>query len=385
MNHQENQKMIDWNKYRGEFPHLQNRIYLNHAAISPQNLRAKAAMENFWKDRLENNIGFWPDAIDRKDELKEKISRLINAGQEQIALVANTSAGLNILAGGLKWRRGDRILLNDFEFPSNVIPFLNLQRLGVQVDFVRHRNGEIRVEDILQKIKPRTRLISISFVEFLNGFRNDLKTIGEICRERGIIFSVDAIQGLGALKLDVENFQIDFLSSGGHKWLMWPAGLGFVYISSRIFDHVYPAQAGWLSVKTPWNFFDYRQGFAPGARRFECGTFNTGAIISANATLEMMLEIGPEEIEKKILENTDLLMRELSNMGFELFSPLENQHRSGIVTFFHPDAENLANYLKQNRVTISLREGGIRVSPHFYNNETDLESFLENLSQFDKR
>ncbi len=376
--------MTDWQTYRNLFPHLPEQIYLNHAGIAPLNTRAKEAIENLLQFRNKKDIEFWPAALEEKKHLKELIGKLINAPAANLALVPNTSAGLNILSLGLDWHSGDRVLLNNFEFPSNVIPFRGLKRLGVELDFVEHRQGTISLEDLEAKIHPRTRVLSISFVEFLNGFRNDLRAIGELCRRHNIIFSVDAIQGLGALQLDVQDMQIDFLSTSGHKWLMWPAGLGFVYISPRIFDQLYPTMAGWLSVKTPYDFFNYFQEFAPDANRFETGTFNTIGIIGAKATLKMMLEIGPANIEEKVLQNTDYLINRLQEAGYRLFTDPSPEYRSGIVTFFHPRAEEVVKYLKERRITVSLREGKIRVSPHFYNNQDDLDVFLNALFEFDK-
>ncbi len=377
--------MINWQTYRKFFPHLPEQIYLNHAGIAPLNSRSRQAMEKLLHLRNQEDIEFWPAALEEKEHLKTLIGQLIHAPASNIALVPNTSAGLNILALGLDWQPGDRVLLNNFEFPSNVLPFRGLKRLGVELDFVEHREGKILLEDLEAKIHPRTRLLSISFVEFLNGFRNDLKAIGEICRRHDLIFCVDAIQGLGALQMDVQDMQIDFLSTSGHKWLMWPAGIGFVYISPRIFDHLYPAIAGWLGVQTPYDFFNYFQDWAPDARRFETGTFNTLGILGARATLEMMLEIGPAPIEQKVLQNTDYLIKRLQEAGYRLFTDPSPEHRSGIVTFFHPRAEEAVKYLKEHRVTVSLREGKIRVSPHFYNNPEDLDVFLETLLKFDKK
>lgn len=374
--------MTETENYRHYFPHLSRQIYLNHAAISPVNSRARQAVEEFLSLRMETNIEFWPEALEQKQRLKELIGKLIHASPENIALAPNTSAGLNILALGLDWKPGDRILLNNFEFPANVIPFLNLQQRGVEVDFVSHRDGRLEPEDFEAKIHPCTRLLSISFVEFLNGFRNDLSRFSRLCRERNIIFAVDAIQGVGALQMDVEKMGIDFLAAGGHKWLMWPAGTGFAYISPRIFEQLHPAQAGWLSLQTPWNFFDYRQPFAPDAGRFEPGSFNTMGIVAATASLKMMLEIGPAAIEKRVLENTDYLIGKLQQAGYRLFTDVRLPHRSGIVSFFHPRAEELFHFLKNNRITVSLREGAIRVSPHFYNNRQDLDQFLDAVKRF---
>jgi selenocysteine lyase/cysteine desulfurase len=374
--------MTDWNAYRALFPHTKDQLYLNHAAIAPMNNRSLQAISEFMNYRLKENIQFWPEALERKAYFLELIGKLLNVHRDTIALVQNTSAGLNILALGLDWKAGDRILLNDFEFPSNVIPFQNLRRLGVEIDFVSHKDGRLDLEDIKKKIQPRTKILSISFVEFLNGFRNDMKALGEICRENDIIFSVDAIQGLGALDLNATETHIDFLSCGGHKWLMWPAGMGFAYISHRIFDRIYPAQAGWMSLEVPFDFFNYEQPWASTAQRFEPGVFSTISIIGATATLEMMLEIGLENVEERILSNTGYLIDALMTQGFKLFTDPAPAHRSGIVTFYHPDGEAVFDYLKENKVTVSLREGKIRVSPHFYHDRDDLEKFMKILMDF---
>jgi selenocysteine lyase/cysteine desulfurase len=368
--------MVNWENYRRLFPHLPDQIYLNHAAVAPQNLRSQLAVKEYVEIRLEKNIEFWPQALEKKSYFRDLIGKLIDGSPDNIAITSNTSAGLNILALGLNWKAGDHILLNDFEFPSNVIPFLNLKRLGVEIDFVQHRDGVISLEDIAAKINPRTRILSISFVEFLNGFKNDLKAISNICRERNIIFSVDAIQGLGGLQMDMDEMGIDFLSCGGHKWLMWEMGIGFIYISPRIFDQIYPVQAGWLSLENPFDFFNYEQPFAPTAQRFEPGVFNTIGMTAAIATLELMLEIGPKNIEDKILANTEFLIEKIRENNIELYTRSEKQYRSGIVTFYHPDAEDLYHHLIENKVTVSLREGKIRVSPHFYNDIDDLQNFF---------
>ena len=377
--------MIDWPKYRSLFPHVTEHIYLNHAAISPMNLRAKLAIQDFLELRHGKNIEFWPDALDQKARFLKLIARLINAESDSIAPVPNTSAGLNVLALGLDWQKGDRVLLNDFEFPSNVIPFTNLRRKGVEIDFAHHQDGVIHLDNLIEKITPRTRILSISFVEFMNGFRNEMETLGKICREHDIIFCVDAIQGAGALRIDVKKWQIDFLSTGGHKWMMWPAGLGFIYISPRIFELVYPAQAGWMSLEVPFDFFNYQQPFAPNAQRFEAGVFNTMGIMGAIPTIEMMLEIGPQEIEQKVLRNTKYLMNELKLRDIKLYTDTDENHLSGIVTFFHNQAEALFEYLKKNQISVSLREGKIRVSPHFYNNTEDLNILLQTIDNFNRQ
>jgi selenocysteine lyase/cysteine desulfurase len=377
-------KRINWMKYRALFPHIDHMVYLNHAALAPMHHESLRAIEQCYYERTSGNIEFWPDVMEVKGEFKELAGCLINAAPENIAVTDSTSMGLNWLAQGLSWKPGDRIILNNFEFPSNVYPFLNLERSGVKFDFVEHRDGRLLVEDIAAKIRPETRLLSISFVEFLNGYRNDLKRIGELCRENNIIFCVDGIQGLGALHLDVQEMDIDCLVSGGQKWLMWPLGTAFFYLSPGIFDTVCPMAAGWLSVEDSWDFFDYRLKFLPTAERFEPGMFNVAGVVGANASLRMFLEIGSRDIEQRILSTTDYLIERLMEDGYSIYTPLEPEARSGIVTFHHHNAPGLYEHLKAHSVHVSLRNGFIRVSPHFYNTEEDIDCLIDLVLNFDR-
>ncbi len=372
-----------WESYRSYFPHLPSLRYFNHAAVSPVPLPAREAVEAYLRERSLDNIESWPEMLEQKQHFKEQVGRLIHARPENLAVSSGTALGLNCLAQGLDWQPGDRILLNNFEFPSNVYPFLNLQRRGVEVDFAEHRDGRILVEDLEAKVAPQTRLLSISFVEFLNGFRPDLAAVRDLCRRHDLIFCVDAIQGLGVVPLDVQELDIDFLACGGHKWLMWPLGAAFFYVSPRIWERLHPMAPGWLSVEDPWNFFDYRLDFLPTAERFETGNFNLAGVVGANASLKMFLEIGAERIYRRILHSTDYLVRQLQESGYELFTCTEPATRSGIVTFRHPRAGELHQYLNKERIHVSLRSGLIRVSPHFYNNSEDIDRLLERIHAFD--
>ncbi len=376
--------MVDWDAYRKLFPHTEHVIYFNHAAVSPLHQRSLDAIRAYQNQRSRNNIEFFPDILEEKQQFKELLGKLIHAPADSIAVTENTSMGLNWLARGISWNPGDRVILNNFEFPSNVYPFLQLQKQGVRIDFVKHRHGRIEPHDIAAMVRPETRLLSISFVEFLNGFRNDLAAIAQICQTHDIIFCVDAIQGLGALQLDVQKLGIDFLACGGHKWLMFPLGTAFFYVSPRIFDRLEPMALGWLSVENSWDFFNYELKLLPNAARFETGAFNIAGVIGAKATLQMFLEIGTQQIENRILANTDYLIKKLQQNGYELFTTTEQPHRSGIVTFYHPRAEELSAFLKQKRIIVSLREGMIRVSPHFYNTSAEIDTFLEFLDRFDQ-
>lgn len=377
--------MEKWEHYRQRFPHVAERIYLNHAALGPMHEGSLAAVEACNRERASANIEYWPDALEQKQRFKGLVGRLINGAPERIAVTENTSMALNWLAQGLTWTPGDRVLLNNFEFPSNVVPFLNLQRQGVEIDFVPHRRGRIHLDDIAAAIRPETRLLSISYVEFLNGFRNDLAAIGELCRAHDVIFCVDGIQGLGALQLDVEELGIDFLACGGQKWLMWPLGTAFMYFSETLFEKVTPMAPGWLSVENSWDFFDYSLDFLPTAERFEPGMYNVAGVVGACASLEMMLDVGPSVIERRVTDTATYLVEHLLAHDYDLFTPVAPAERAGIVTFAHPRAEELADALLRRFIHVSLRDGMIRVSPHFYNTTSDIDKLMDAVLSFDNR
>ncbi|MCB0276561.1 MAG: aminotransferase class V-fold PLP-dependent enzyme [Calditrichaeota bacterium] len=358
---------------------------MNHAALSPVHQLTIDAVSRYHQDRALDDIEYWPALLNVKSRFKELVGRLINADPDYIAITTNTSMGLNWLAQGLSWKPGDRILLNNFEFPSNVMPFLNLKHQGVEIDYVQHREGRIDVADIAARITPKTRMISVSFVEFLNGFRNDLAAIGELCRKHDLLFVVDGIQGLGAMQLDARELGIDFLACGGQKWLMWPLGTAFFYTSPRIFDRVRPMATGWLSVEKAWDFFNYELDLLPTAERFEPGMINAPGLVGAIASLEMFLDVGMETIEKRITDNVDFLYGRLQESGYRLFTPAEKHQRAGIVTFYHQKAEDLHAHLTERKIQVSLRDGMVRVAPHFYNTTAEIETFCEAVAAFDRR
>ncbi len=366
-------------KYKNIFPVAKSDVYLNHAAIAPFSFNVIKAINEFLVMRSQKGVDVYAFVVEKKKELKKNISTLINGNPENIAIIGNTSEGLNWLVNSLSWNAGDRILLTDYEFPSNVYPFLNLKRFGVEVDFVKNRDGKIYVEDIESKISPQTKIISISFVEFLNGFRNNLKEIGKICKNNNIIFSVDAIQGVGALPLDVQSCNIDFISNGGHKWLMGPQGCGFMYIAPTLHENLHPAFAGWLSVEDSWNFLEYKLDFIEDAGRYEIGTANALGIIGCKASTDLLVEVGTENIEKHLFSLGDYLIESLKNIDMIYNGSLSLEERSGIYSFNYKDTEvlkDLHQYLSTNKIHVSYRNGALRISPHFYNDKDDIDIFI---------
>ena len=367
--------------FRSLFPITKQTCYLNHAAVSPMSTRVTDALHNYIAIRSEGIIDPYEQNVEKSNEIRGLIAELISAPADRIGLVKNTSTGFNILASGLKWKKGDHVLLNDMEFPANIYPFLNLERLGVEVEFVKNHDGLVTVEDYTAAMRAETVLVSISHVQFLNGLRSDLEALGAVCRERGVIFAVDPIQSAGAMEIDVNAQKIDFMSCGGHKWLMGPMGTGFVYLSQDVQDRMSQAYVGWLSVKDAWNFFDYRLDLLDSAERFEIATDNWMGLWGFCESLRLLLEVGKKNVTERILSLTDHLAEGLEERGCEVVSPRGDGMKSGIVLFSAGhDNEEVHRRLGDRNIRISLREGLLRCSPHFYNSMDEIDTLLAGMS-----
>jgi len=368
---------MSFNEYRKLFPITLQKIYLNHAAISPMSIRVTDQLDWYMNERSFGSVDVYKNAVDIRQQTRELIAKMINADSEQIAFISNTSEGFNWLANGLDWKRGDQIVLTDYEFPSNVYPFKNLEDKGVEIVYVRNKDGLILFEDIKKAITPKTRLLSISFVEFSNGYRNDLNIIGKLCKENNIIFSVDSIQGVGAVPIDVKTSQVDFLSNGGHKWLMGTMGAGFMYIAPGLFKKLRPVFSGWLAVENAWDFFDYRQDFLQDCQRFEYGTANFMGITALNASVELLLEAGIDKIEKHLLKLGLEMTTAFEELGFTFQNTMDPKYWSGIYTFAGNNMEELFRHLMENQIICSLRNGNLRIAPHFYNSMDEIRELIE--------
>lgn len=370
---------IDLQKYRTLFPHVSRGIvYLNHAAIGPYSRHVVKAVEDLLYRCSETEIEVWFEFQKTIAETKDLIGRLINTTRDRIAFVDNTTNGLNLLAAGMQWAAGDRILLNDMEFPANVYPFLNLKRHGVEIDFIRNRDSQLSVHDIERAITPRTRLLSISHVQFFHGFRVDLEAVGDLCQSRGITFCVDAIQSAGVIPVDVRRMKVDFLSCGGQKWLLAPQGIAFIYLTEDLQSRLAPAYLGWTSIKNYFDdFFRYRLELEETARRYENGALNFLGIAGLQASLSMLLEVTIEEVEAHVRSVIQHLIERVKALGLPIVSPEDPHTRAGIVTFRVPDGARLFETLKVNNVQVSLRETCIRISPHFYNTVEEIDQTID--------
>ncbi|MFQ6104618.1 MAG: aminotransferase class V-fold PLP-dependent enzyme [Candidatus Glassbacteria bacterium] len=366
---------------RSLFPHAEKSIYLDHAAVSPLSIPVVESMKAYLKERSEGSINDFEGNVALIGETKRLLARLIGAEGREIALTKNTSEGLNIIAQGISWRGGDRVLLNDREFPSNIYPFTNLRSRGVEVDFARCSDGRIELDALKEKLVPRTRLISISHVSFVSGFRVDLEEISKLCDEHSVYLCVDAIQSVGVIPLNVSRWGIDLLSCGGHKWLMSPLGTGFLYIRDGLWDEIKPAFMSWLSVSEPFDFFNYDQSLAVDASRYEYATPNMVGIAGMKAAVGLFLDVGVRRIEEHVLSLLNFLADRLSDMGLEIMNTFKRKESSGILLFRVQDAGSLSRELAGEGITVSVREGAVRVSPHFYNSPDEIETFTATMKR----
>ena len=359
------------NELRREFPLTEEYTYLDHAATSPLPGRTRVAMTRFIETRRFVRRA-WEEYDTLDQDLRQALGQLINASPEEVALVQNTAEGINIAAHAIPSRPGDNVIFCDMEYPANVYPWMNLERYGVEIRIIPHREGGLALDDLEAYVDQRTRVVAASSVEFLTGFRNDLQSIGELCRARGIYFVVDGIQSLGVIPLDVRECQIDMFSCGGPKWLMGPCGQGFFFCRRELIEEMKPAYAGAESVVDFLNFRDYDLTFLPDAKRFELGTDNLAGKVGLLASVNLLLEVGIEEIQRWTLHLTDVLIEDLRKRGYQIASCLQPEHRSAIVSFPTPDVQADYDKLIASKVIISQRENYIRVSPHCYNTEEEM-------------
>ena len=367
-----------------EFPQDPNLCYLNHAAVAPWPKRAADAVTAFARENITQGAQDYPRWIQLEHRLRGQFKALLNAPSKgDIALVKNTSEALSLVAMGLDWLAGDEVLVSDQEFPSNRIPWQALEGRGVTVRQISLDGGDPEAA-LIAAMGPATRLLSISSVQYASGLRMDLARLGRACRERNILFCVDAIQSLGALPFDVQAIDCDFAMADGHKWLLGPEGLGVFYCRREARDRLKLTQFGWHMVEAMGDYD--REDWVPAstARRFEPGSPNTLAQHALSASLELLLEVGEKRIQEALQQRTAYLLQSLGKLpGVRILSPGTPERRGGIVTFTIAGCDNswLYQQLKEAGVVCAERGGGIRWSPHFYTPQQVLDNALNILKR----
>jgi cysteine desulfurase/selenocysteine lyase len=371
--------MTDWALLRDQFPITRQWAFFDHAAVAPLSAPAVRAMTEWAQDMAENgdvNASRWEKRV---EEVRELASRMLGAAKEDVAFIKNTSEGIGIVAEGLPWKPGDNVVTAAEEYPANIYPWMNLKDRDVDVRFVQSRDRRLEIDDIAVAIDGRTRLVSLSMVEYSSGFRNDLDKVGNLCRQRGVHFFVDAIQGLGVFPLDVAQSPIDFLAADGHKWLLGPEGAGIFYVRRELVDRLHPVGIGWNSVIGSRTFsrIDFR--LKPNAGRWESGALNVAGITALGASLELLLGIGIADVAARVLELTDYLCEQATRAGVEVYSSRQPQDKSAIVSLIAPggDPRAVVRRCRPEGVVINQRAGRLRVSPHCYNSHAEIDRLVE--------
>jgi selenocysteine lyase/cysteine desulfurase len=375
-------------EFRYLFPVTKKFIYFNHAAVAPISLRVVDAISQFNHEALHEGYTAGPRWVKHIEKTRTQCAQLIGAAPEEIAFVKNTSHGLSLVARGLHFKGGDEIIFSDQEFPANVYPWMALEKIGVHLKKIPSQNGNLDLTTLPDLITPRTRLVALSSVQYGTGFRLPVSEIGELCRDRGVLFCVDAIQSLGAFPIHVESDQVDFLSSDAHKWILGQEGIGIFYCRKDLLERLEPTLLGWNSVQRAHDFDHIDFKLRTTAAQFEEGSHNVMSIYGLGAAVDLLLEIGVDHIAERILHLTDILVAGLQKMELPLVSPLEKKFRSGIVTFrlspekSTPAIAELQDHLFAKGIYTSIRHGGLRLSPHFYNTEEEVETTLKEIKEF---
>lgn len=361
------------------FPVARKQIFLGHAGVTVLPACAADAMTEHVRASSQDHQEFGSVLRDI-EKTRAVCAALIGAQKEEIALLGPTALGLSLFANGLTWEAGDELVCYEDDYPSNVYPWTALAERGVNVRFVRpEKPGQITPEVVERELTPRTRLVALASCHYLTGWRIDVSTIGTMLHNRGILFSVDAIQTLGAFSLSVEH--VDFLSADAHKWMLGPMAIGIVYVAKRNFAICRPTLLGAWNVKSPEFITQGAIHFPETAQRYEPGVLNVTGIYGMRAALEMLQETGIDNVSTAILDVADYLHELLAKRGFEFLSPERDEPlRSGIVTARHPktDASKLFAALEKEQITASLRKARetgfwLRFSPHFYNTRAEMD------------
>ena len=360
-----------------EFPITRRWIHLNHASVAPTSVRVAEAASSWLRNLAEeaDDEHAWESGVELG---RERFARLIGSTPQEIAFVRNTSHGLSLIAEGVAWRPGDRIAVaTEIEYPSNVHPWKRkASELGHDVLEVPHRHGVLDMERLAEVLKTRPRLLAVSSAQYASGAVTDLVELGRMCHASDVLFCVDAIQTLGALPIDVREAQIDFLSADGHKWLLGMPGVGVLYVASERVAELRPALIGWKSMVDGWEFDSRYDTLLPDASRFEEGSPSYALIEGLSAAAELLLEVSVEAVAERVTGLVKHLVTGLESLDCDIRTPREA--RRHIVSFTPPglSLDTADEELRKHGVIASVRAGGLRVAPHFYNTESEIDRFV---------
>lgn len=363
-----------------EFPVRRNLVYWNHAAVAALPRRVADAIAAHNENVRDRGAADWRAWYQGIDETRKKAANFIGARPSEVAFLPSTSWALNLVARAFPWKNGENVVGDDMEFPANVYPWKLLEPMGVEYRLARSRAGRIGVDEIAAVVDAKTRIVAVSWVAFHNGWVYPIEEIGAFCREKGILFVVDAIQGLGALSLDVGDANVDVLAADSHKWLLGAECCTVFFVSENARERVPPPFGGWWNVKHDvthaGGYLDYRLDFHLGGRRYEPGSIPTAQIRGLSAALDLLEEMDREEVSRRIVATVTALAHGLTGRGWKVTTP--EPFRSGILAAVPPggNAVGAAKALETNGIIVSPREGAVRFSPHAYHDGSEVERIL---------
>ena len=378
-----------WQWWRDQMPITEQWAYLDHAAVAPLSGPAAEAIERFADEAARQGDTVWPKWAARIEQLRRQTAELLGCESREVCTVPNTTTGINLVAEGWPWRKGESVVVPEGEFPSNLFPWQSQQSRGVEVRVVPRRpGGEVAVEDLIARVDDSTRIVSVSWVGYASGFRIDLDSLVRQAHQRGALVFLDAIQGLGLFPLDLSATPVDFLAADGHKWLLGPEGAGIAMIRREHIDRLRATNVGWSSVKQSFNYANPTLELRDDAARFEGGSANMVGAAALSSSLDIFLAIrrqyGDQAIAKRIVGLVEELDRLLRDAGAVTRLPRSAANRSGILTFEVPgvDPAEVRKRAAEQKVVVSCRDGGIRASVHAYNNHEDLQRLVRVVRSF---
>lgn len=368
---------------RDLFPVTRTLNYLNHAAVSPPPSTTIAAVESQLRDVSANGSLNYREWVDTKERARRLLADMMHVRSEQVAFMRNTSDALSSVANGLRWQADDNLVTFSKEFPSNMYPWLRIRdTLGVEVRICEERNGRIDLDELTGLIDGRTRLVAISHVQYVSGFRTDLERLGRAVRQHDALLVVDVIQSLGVIPIDADGELIDVAAAAGHKWLLTPEGIGLLYLSDRARARIEPTLVGWISVPNPEDYNNFSQGWNAGTLPWESGTAPSALFYGLETSLKLLAETGVDRIAKYLEDLTDHLCDRLANSTYEVVSSRVTGEKSQVVCIRSKEGRSpmsLYGHLKNRNIITAPRGDRLRISPHLYNTPKEIDALVDSL------
>jgi selenocysteine lyase/cysteine desulfurase len=371
---------LDLDKIRKEFPVTEKYAYFDHAAVGPLPKKTVESVRRVTEEKYEGDL-HWESWEETAERVRESIANLTGARGEEIALTFNTSEGIAIVANGLTYEKGSNIVTCDMEFPSNLYPWQALaKRQGLELKVIRNRDGILRMEDFSEAIDARTRVVALSYVQYANGFKINLEELSKIAHDNNAFVVTDAVQALGQMPVDVSKLGVDFLATSGYKWLLSPISTGFLYVKHELLDELWPTIVGYRSDENSMDFGFREFQPAHSARRYEGGQLNFPGFAGMKESIALLQEIGIGTVQSNIHSLVDRMVDGLKrNTKVQVRSCLEEASRSGIINLACHEPDLVAERLLERGIVISVRAGGLRISPHFYNTEGEIDKLVSGL------